>query len=701
MPTQPSGIAGLADGRTAFALAFAAGLEPPASLTVSEWADRNRQVPYGAYPGPWSTNLMPFMREVMDCLSPEHPSESVTLIKSTQVGGSEAALNWLGLVIDQGLGETMVVHPTHDAGFDWVREKLIPSIDATRPLRKKARAAERDGTGSTLRRLVFPGGFILITGANSTRGLRQHTIRNVVEDELDDWPEDLGEQGDPEAMVAARQTTYVRVGLAKTFRVSTPTIKGASRIERHFEAGDRRRYHVPCPECGELQVLEWKRLRFNPAPPFEARYGCAHCGVLIEHWQKDDMLRDAAAGGRACWIAELPGEGRQPSFAISELYSPLTTWDHMAAGWTATRDDPVRLKAFVNLRLGETWEERGEAPAHEVLRNRTIGSYRRGEVPAGGLLITGAADVQADGIWWEAVAHGADKTTWSLDFGFFPGNPSDPADAVWRKMDELVTRKFPTARGRMLGFDAFGIDAQYSTGAVKAWARRHPGVLPLRGEDGWHRPAIGAPRRIEYDRHGKGQRGTLQSWPVGTWSLKGELYSQLGKKGTAEGEGRNPPGYCHFAEGYDDEYFRQLTAEYLAQETRRGRVLRFWKARGANHLHDCRIYNMALADHLGINRSTPEEWARLAAVRDEPIDEVQATLFRQFEQPLKPAAPAEDPASPPLAMAESGTAGEGEDPLAAGGDAAAKAPTPAQPAAQPQPVRRANAVRPRTWRGVH
>jgi phage terminase large subunit GpA-like protein len=47
--------------------------------------------------------------------------------------------------------------------------------------------------------------------------------------------------------------------------VSTPTIRGLSRIEREFEASDQRRYFVPCPLCGQMQWLQFERLRWANA----------------------------------------------------------------------------------------------------------------------------------------------------------------------------------------------------------------------------------------------------------------------------------------------------------------------------------------------------------------------------------------------------------------------------------------------------
>ena len=107
------------------------------------------------------------------------------------------------------------------------------------------------------------------------------------------------------------------------------------------------------------------------------------------------------AGGR--WIAAKPDEGRQPGFAINALYSPVTTWDTMAAAYMDAKDDPRQLKTFINLWLGEVWEERGEAPEWELISRRRERDWEMGSIPAGGLILTGFADVQKDGFFRRSV----------------------------------------------------------------------------------------------------------------------------------------------------------------------------------------------------------------------------------------------------------------------------------------------------------
>jgi phage terminase large subunit GpA-like protein len=128
-------------------------------------------------------------------------------------------------------------------------------------------------------------------------------------------------------------------------------------------------------------------------------------------------------------------------------------------------------------------------------------------------------------------------------------------------------------------------------------------TFALKGEDGWSRPAIGQPSPVDIDFKGKRIRNGAMVWAVGTWPLKGAFYAQLRKEGIAAGQPVNPPGYCHFAWWQDEVYFRQITSEYLASETYRGRVRRIWKPRAARKI-TC-----------STARSTTPRWPTISACR--------------------------------------------------------------------------------------
>src|ERR1700747_3564439 len=93
-----------------------AGARPDPLLTVSEWADRYRTLSQraSAEPGPWRTERTPYLREIMDCLSPSSPVETIVLIKGAQIGGTQCGNNWIGYVVHQAPGPMLAVQPTVD-----------------------------------------------------------------------------------------------------------------------------------------------------------------------------------------------------------------------------------------------------------------------------------------------------------------------------------------------------------------------------------------------------------------------------------------------------------------------------------------------------------------------------------------------------------------------------------------------------------
>lgn len=610
--------------------ALALGLAPAPDTLPSAWARDTLVIPDGPRAGQkWDPALTPYLVEIVDQLAAQSATTMVAVRKSAQVGFSQIGQVWLGYIIDIAPARAMMVLPTIQVAQDFNRDKLSPSISATPELRAKVRSqASRSSEGSTALNKRFDGGSIVITGANSTADLRSKTVKFAFADEVSEWPADLDGQGDPLEMLKARQISFSASGDWKRLCGSTPTIKGACRATELFEGGDQRFWMVRCPHCGAEQRLRFRPdsdgrggLRFNQSYPYNAYYACEANGCVIEHHEKRAMIQ----GGR--WVATEPGPGRYPSYHLDALISLLTTWDAVAEAFLNAKDDPAKLKGFVNLWLGEAWEERGEAPEWERLYARRE-DYPARTIPPGALVFTAGCDVQQNGIYYEVVAWGVGKTSWSIDTGFLTGDPSDPSDQVWRDLDAVYQRAYPDAYGNHWPVDAFAVDSGYATNAVYLWCSTRPKARAVKGAPGWNKAAIAAaPSKVEVTFGGKRKRRGGQMWPVGTWSLKAELYANLHKQGLRDGAAMDPPGYCHFAQFHDEDHFKQLTAEYLKDRVQHGRTVKEWVANGPNHLHDCRIYNMAMASHMGIDRMTSDDWARLASDRGAPPPAAQGDLL--------------------------------------------------------------------------
>jgi phage terminase large subunit GpA-like protein len=638
---------GLARGDLAVAAGLAAGFRPPPVVTVSEWADQNRVVAAESgspYPGAWSTDRVPYAREIMDCLSFSHPSREVVFAKSAQVAGTELGLNLIGYVIDVSPAPVVAVLPTLDEAKKWVKLKLAPTLSASPALRHKvAEQKSRDETGSTTSFKRFRGGFLQVTGANSSRGLQMISGRVLIGDEVSEWPDDVDGRGDPVTLAEKRLTAWDERD-PKRFYLSTPGIEGTCRITEKERRSDRRRYYVPCPHCGHYQALAFKRLRWrSDTAPHGAYMVCAAHGCVIEHVDKRRMLTEGAwiktyegADGTRppeqiapedlpAW-RNRPSEGRQPGFHLWQAYSPFVAWDSTVAEWLGAQGDPFEEKVFTQQVLGLPYEERGEAPDYQRLVERRE-PYQLGTIPPGGLVLTGACDVQADRLEFAVYAWGANLTGWLVDRGVLAG---DPAQAeVWQRLDEVVHRTYTDANGRAWSIEAFGVDAGYLSSMVYMFARGRERVLALDGRPGALMPAIGTPRRVDISWQGKQIKRGVMLWPVGTHPLKSAVYSALRK--TIEGpdsDGVWPAGCLRYPEAVDREWFEQLTAEYMAETEEKGRIKHEWKKmRGrANEALDLTVYARALASHLGLDRLSSDDWIALAHQRGHDLSRDQASL---------------------------------------------------------------------------
>lgn len=623
------------------ARAMAALLSPPAKITPTQWAAENLIVPDGPRANEkWSAELTPYVQEPLDNMGPDSVVNKEAIKKSAQTGFTVMAIAVVGHSIDcDPAGGILLVQPTDGALSDFIRDKLNPAIEQSPALRAKVKPqVSRDGQGSTTYSKRYPGGSLALAIANSTADLRSKTKRKAIKDEASEYPADLDGQGSPHAMIEARYESFLATADWKELNISTPTVKGSCYIDEQFLAGDQRYWHVVCPGCSEKFSFRFgPQFKFNDAFPYNAHYVSPCCGTVIEAHEKTELVRKSAPqfGGAGGWIATAPAPGKFPSYHIDALSSPFVPWDKIAERWLAAQNDPAKLKAFYNLTLGEAYEIKGDAPDHVRLMERRE-EYPRGRIPPRGLMLTAAADVQMRGIYVEVVAWAPNRESWVVDTFVLEGDTTDANDGAFLKLAEVYDREWPDAFGGKRRIDAFGCDSGFRSHIVYNWCRSRHYAFAVDGRDGWNKPALGTPSIVDIDLDGR-KVGSTKLWPVGTWSLKGHWYEDLRREGKTSGKEIDPPGFCHFGTWLDEIYFRQVTAEYLAEKTSQsktrsnktwaGRSTKAWAIRGKeeNHFLDCRVYNMALADHLGVSTMTDDEWKILARERAPSLN--QGDLF--------------------------------------------------------------------------
>jgi phage terminase large subunit GpA-like protein len=609
--------------------AFAEALRPPIPMLPSRWARENLIVPDGPYKlGRWDPTLTPYIAEPLDMTSSESGVNEFCVMKSAQSGFTTLILAAVGHTIDLDRADCMIVQPTDGALSDFNSKKLQPMIEETpATARRVAKQTSRSASGSTTYEKRFGRYTLTLALASSSADLRSKTVQKAFLDEVDEYPEDLDGQGSPFEMIEARQESFLREGTWKRVKVSTPTIKGASAIEAEYEASDKRRWHVRCPHCEGEFVFEFgTHFHLDEQWPFKAYYSCPACGGVIEEHDRGRMVR----AGR--WIATAPAPGRKPGFHLDGLSSPFVPWAKIAERYVGAAGDPRKLKGFFNLTLGLPFEMKGDAPSHEILMLRREEGLKRGHIPAKGLILVASADVQGNGIWFEALAVARTRETYVVDAGFLAGSTESPdAEAFEQLKERVLNRVWPDAWGRTRKLDAIGVDSGFRANCVYSWTRANQRVNPLggahvvlalKGASGWNRPAVGIPSDVDIDFGGRRVRSGAKVRTVGIDDLKAVFMEDLGKEGIKSGKLSDPEGYCHFPDWIDEAYFKQLTAEYLDDEMFRGRRKRVWKQRyRENHLLDCRVYNLALLSYLGFDQLTADDWAGLNEMRGAPAGE--------------------------------------------------------------------------------
>lgn len=652
MASAYAGIAGLAKATNVVFGALAAAAAPAPMRSVAQWAEEERYVGAesgSSRPGKWRNATTPYGVEPMECLDADHPARSVVLKMGAQLIKSEIILNWIGQTIQDDPTSMMLLLPSLDELRNWNSTKWQPTIDATPALRQRVlEVVERGRTGSTTSMKRFRRGYLLATTAVSSKGLQARSIKRLACDEVSEYPADAGGRGDPIKQAQTRGDGHEDF---KGLYASTPKNLPDCRITIMYERGDQRLYYVPCPHCGAHQHLVLGRLVPSAAHEGRVAYQCAGCEQQIDEVHKPAML----AGGRwiktyedrdpddkyaavneanpappdafpaswlEAWLAR-GSAGRDPSFHLSQLYSPFKSWtllwnEHeQAKRDVATGKDPEALKVFTQQKLGMAYDPTVDAPPHQKLFEARGRFVKRGFVPAWACEIIGVADVQGDRVEWDAYAIGPDLSMARFDWGVIEIDPLEPE--AWSALAEVAAMRFDGEATIPLGFDLFGVDLGGKKGVterVYRFVRGRHNVVALKGaSDPDALPLVRGKRRTVHLKSGS---LSVEPHLVGGYGLKSAIYAMLATTIDAtEGTGRLPGGLYNPADATHED-FKQYVAEVFRQpKTLRANARGWWERipGQANERLDLAVYARALAWYRGAFRRTAEEWQMLFEAR--------------------------------------------------------------------------------------
>lgn len=623
--------------RDAFLDGWSGGWTPDPRLTVSQWADQHRKLgsKSSAEPGDWRTDRAPYAREPMDSLSVTDPTEVVVLMWGAQTSKTETGNNWIGYVAHHAPGPMMAVQPTADMAKRLSKQRLADMIEQTPALRERFQQARSRDSGNTLLSKEFPGGVLVLTGANSASGLRSMPARYLFLDEVDAYPLDVDDEGDPVSLAIKRTTTFGR--RRKVLITSTPTVKDVSRIEREYERSDKRRFFVECPHCGHRQWLRWRgyqddvandpraleyRLIWLDEGKTKAGYKCGadDCGAIIEEHHKTKML----LGGE--WRPTATGDGKTRGYQLSSLYSPLgwKSWVEILQEFEVVASDPAQLKVFVNTILAETWEDATTVRLDAEGLSSRAGPTVVGEVPAEAVLLTMGVDLQRrNGGYAQIIvrAWGPGDESWLVDRKLIYGDQMKPE--LWAQLEEAMAQGYRHPSGGVLVPYAVAIDSGdgETTHQVYAFARKHRKrhVLATKGQSQAGKVVLGKPVKVDLNVFGTVIRDGAQYWPLGSDTGKSIIHARL-----RMGE-RSGPGVMHWPLGLPGEYWKQLTAERQVTKLVNGFPKRVWVKKDADYNEDldCEVLNLAALEYVKTRHNAGTLYQQMASRLAEVAHNVQ------------------------------------------------------------------------------
>lgn len=505
----------------------------------------------------------------------------------------------------------MMIQPTIELAQDYSKSRISPMIHDTKVLsqvfyetKSEDGAKTRDGKNTILSKL-FPGGRLIMCGANSPAGLASRPVRVLLADEVDRFPDSAGTEGDPVDLAAKRMTTFWNrvMGL-----FSTPTNEGSSRIDVEYQTGTQEEWQHECPNCGEYHLIRHTEMECETEEHKDAKgrkivvvsdvkWRCPDCGSTFS----EDEIRKVPQK----YISKNPAALHNGirSFFVNGFTSPWLTWNDIMREWLEAKGDPTREKVVMNTRFGESYAQQGAFEDYQqfIRRREKYGA----DLPEGVLLLTGAVDTQDNRLEYEITGWGYGEECWGICKGVILGEPDNKA--TWDALDAVLDKVYRFKNGTGLKVARAFIDSGgHYTSKVYEYCEKNFSKqrFAIKGTAGT--PGIPLNYKI-----GKASGSKIPLVMLGVDDGKQQVMNRLAI---------DEPGakYFHFpldeeflgTRGYDELYFKGIISEHKKKVKRKGVIHEIWEPTAGvrNEPLDLRVYNLACMN------SIHPDWDRLAEV---------------------------------------------------------------------------------------
>ncbi|EHO4620209.1 phage terminase large subunit family protein [Salmonella enterica] len=578
-------------------------IRPPEKKLPSAWVEDNIILVDGPTAGA-KVKLTAFQKGMIDAPFLEKKKKyvfctSAQIGKTTIMSGimfNQMANDPCNIIIGQSTAKEVAMY---------LNTKIRPSIEACPALQEVVTDKnDRNAVNNNNQIQLKTNHFLYMVSLTSPSSLRGRTAKLGIVDECD--AATITEEGCPVALTANRLTTFGDE--ARLIVSSTPTHK-LGIINQQWLSSDQRKFFVPCPHCGEYQVIEWENVKFDWVltegkslpDPDSAKYVCPHCN---ESWTEGERIRAVSSGEwRATKESEVAG------FWISRLYSPFSSIRSCVVDF-AQAWQTFDLQSFYNTVLGLVYDDKDTAVEPSELEMLHNSDLTIENIPDDTCFLVSSVDQQLDRI--EVTVMGVSRSGVRVisHRSFFDVNCERYESPVWDQMLAYVKARFYTVSGERVPMLATFLDTsngrftQAGYRICSKWKNLHA----IKGSSSVQAPLI--PAKVS---------------KVGGHELL-MLGVNVGKSAVREILARNLKDNPHTTFEYGDvpdDYIDQLLSESI-KKTASG--VRWVKNPGStrNEALDCLVYAYA-ASRWVISKMS---WDKLYALK--------ASLNSQEEAPEQP-----------------------------------------------------------------
>jgi phage terminase large subunit GpA-like protein len=581
---------------------LARAFKPRQHISVSDWADLHVVLSSksSSEAGAFRTSRNELLREPMNCFSTRSKVQDVCLMFCVQIGKTTATANVLAYSMVENPSPIGVYLPSATTTDAWIDQKFTPMLENCQVLKDSMLEGANKNTSNRRNFKECLGGILFIENASNPVSAKSKSIKILLVDEVDEFANQYTSGDDPIEMLIERTTTF---HAAKRLFVSTPTVKGVSRIEYLYNKSTMERFHIACPHCGHEQHLIFEGLTYSKLNPESVVYQCSECEGYIEEHQKTALF----AKGR--WIAEFP-DRKMRGFHASGLYYPISlglSWAQIVTRYESAKENGgAELKTFWNSILALPYEDPSMAKLRLAGLEDRAESYPLRTAPRGVGVITCGVDIQENRVAVQIVGWGAKLTAYVLDYVELYGNPSD-AD-VWDALTELLNTPIERADGKMLPIQSTAIDSGYKTHDVYNYVRQKRIKRPfaIKGASTINAEMLSKGRAMDVNFRGASDKFGVMVFTVGVHLIKDELFMRISNDTVRKPEDR----LMHFSDELPREYFGGVLSETKSHKTGRYEKI---KGSARNEPLDTLVYAYAATRHaeLRLHRYSKSRWEQM------------------------------------------------------------------------------------------